>query len=418
VNIVIPETSPVTRTRERLPMLRPDTFALTVLLAMLTGLGSLSMDMYLPSLPEIGRALHTPTAEVQLTISVYLFGFAFGQIVYGPIADRVGRKPVMLAALVLFGVASVGCAATQSIGTLIAVRFVQAFGGAGSIVLGRAVVRDLYTGVRAGHQLSLIGSVMAFAPIIAPAIGGVLQTAFGWRSTFIFLTVFAAVSGSLAARFLPETLRQPTAGPVSLRGMARLYRSVLVHRSFLAHLGILTTTYVGLLVWVSAASVLIQRIYGLSPLTFGATYAVGAAGYMLGTQIASRTVMRLGLDRTMGIGTAALAGGGLAMVAVVALGLVHVAWLIGAMTLFFAGLGLAMPQAMAGALTPFPDRAGTASSLMGFTQQTCAAIGAAVVGDYLGASAWPVVGTVATMGCLSFLIWAATRRVRAADAWV
>ena len=396
-------------------MLRPDTFALTLLLSLLTGLGPLSMDLYLPSLPDIGRVLHASTGEVQLTISSYLFGFAVGQILYGPISDRFGRKPVLLAALALYGVASVVCAATQSIETLMAVRFVQALGGAGSIVLARAVVRDLYTGVRAGRELSLMGSITAFAPIVAPVIGGVLQTAFGWRAGFILLVIFAAISGSTAARLLPETLHKRTPGPFSLASMGALYRSVLEHRGFLANLGILTTSFVGLYAWVSAASIVMQGVYGLSPLAFGTTFAVGAAGYMLGTSLAARIVMRLGLDRTIGIGAVALAAGGLATAAVVALGLTDIAWLVGAMTIYLAGLGLAMPQTMAAALTPFPDRAGTASSLMGFMQQSCGAIAAGAIGQYLGQSAWPVAGVVAAMGCLAFAIWALTRGVRAAE---
>jgi MFS transporter, DHA1 family, multidrug resistance protein len=395
-------------------MLRPDTFALTLLLSLLTGLGPMSTDMYLPSLPAIGIALHAPTAQVQLTMSSFLFGFAAGQIIYGPISDRFGRRPVILAALVLFGLASIVCATTQDIKTLIALRFVQALGGAGSIVLARAVVRDLYSGVRAGHQLSLMGSITAFAPIVAPVIGGFLQTAWGWRASFFLLVIFAAVSGATAARFLPETLRQRTPGPFSLATMAGLYRSVLVHRGFLANLSILTATFVGLLSWVTGAAVVMQGVYGLSPLMFGVTYAVGAGGYMLGTSIAARIVMRLGLDRTIGIGVVIMACGGLTMAAVVALGLAHVAWLVGSMTIYLAGMGFTMPQTMAGALTPFPDRAGTASSLMGFTQQSCAAIAAAAIGRYLGHSAWPVAGTVAAMGCLALLMWALTRRVRAA----
>lgn len=396
-------------------MLRPDTFALTLLLALLTGLGPLSMDMYLPSLPDIARALNASTAQTQLTISSYLTGFAAGQIIYGPISDRFGRKPVMLVALALYGVASIVCATTQSIETLTALRFVQALGGSGSIVLARAVVRDLYSGVRAGRELSLMGSITAFAPIVAPVIGGVLQTAFGWRASFILLVMFALVAGSVAARLLPETLRERTPGPFSLASMGRLYRSVLAHRGFIAHLGILTATFVGLMAWVSGASIVMQGVYRLSPVEFGGTYAVGAAGYMLGTHIAARIVTRLGLDRTMGIGAVTLAIGGLAMAAVVALGLSHVAWLVGAMTIYLAGMGLTLPQAMAGALTPFPDRAGTASSLMGFTQQTSAAIAAAVIGHYLGHSAWPVAGVVAAMGCLALIVWALTRHLRSYD---
>jgi DHA1 family bicyclomycin/chloramphenicol resistance-like MFS transporter len=397
-------------------MLRPGTFALTLLLSLLTALGPMSTDMFLPSLPAIGHALSATTAQTQLTMSSYLLGFAAGQIVYGPVSDRYGRRPVILAALGLFGVATLLCATTRSIETLIGMRFVQALGGAGSIVLARAVVRDLYSGVKAGHQLSIMGSITAFAPIVAPGIGGALQTAFGWQASFVLLVGFAAIAAAAAARFLPETLRQRTAGPFSLASMGGLYRSVLTHRGFLGNLAILTTSYVGLFAWVSGASVVIQGVYGLSPLHFGAIYAVGAGGYMIGTALAARIVMRKGLDRTIGIGAAVQAAGGLAMVAGVALGIADAAWLVGAMTVYLAGMGFVLPQSMAGALTPFPDRAGTASSLMGFTQQTSAALAAAAIGLYLGRSAWPVAGTVAAMGCLAFAAWAATRRWRTGEA--
>lgn len=396
-------------------MLRPGTFALTVLLASLTGIGPLSMDLYVPSLPAIGRALHAPTEQVQLTISSYLLGFAAGQILYGPISDRFGRKPVLLVALAIYGIGSVICATTQSIGTLTAVRFVQALGGAGAIVLARAVVRDLYSGVRAGRELSLMGSIQAFAPIAAPVIGGVLQTAFGWRASFILLVVFALLIGSATARLLPETLHKRTPESFSLASMAGLYLSVLKRRAFVAHLGILTTAFIGLYAWVSGASIVIQGVYGLSPFAFGFIYAVGSSGYLLGTSIAARIVTRLGLDRMIAIGTATMAAGGLGMAAVAASGLGGVGWLVITMTVYLAGMGLSMPQTMAAALTPFPDRAGTASSLLGFFQQTSGAIAAAAIGAYLGRSAWPVAGTIATMGCLSFGIWAATRSVRAAD---
>ena len=397
-------------------MLTPGTFALTLLLSFLTALGPLSMDMYLPSLPDIARSLQAPVLNVQLTISSYLFGFAVGQIFYGPVSDRLGRKPVLLVALVLYAAATVACASAQSVHELIAARFIQALGGAGSIVLARAVVRDIYSGARAGRELSLMGSITAFAPIVAPMIGGVLQTVFGWRAIFVLLVLFAGVSGAAAALLLPETLKESPAGRFSFAGMGELYRSVLVHRGFLANLGILTTTFVGLFAWVSGAPIVMQgSVYGLSPLVFGVTFAIGAAGYMVGAYISARIVIRLGLDRTMGIGCATLAIGGLIMAAVVALGLTNVLWFVGAMTIYLAGLGFALPTAMAGALTPFPDRAGTASSLMGFAQQSSAAIAAGCIGLYLGHSAWPVAAVVSTMGCTAFVVWALTRRVRATE---
>jgi MFS transporter, DHA1 family, multidrug resistance protein len=397
-------------------MLAPGSFALTLLLSFLTALGPLSMDMYLPSLLDIAHSLNASTVQVQLTIASYLFGFAIGQIIYGPTSDRFGRKPVMLVALALFGAATVACALAQSIDALIVARFVQSLGGAGAIVLARAAVRDIYSGVRAGRELSLMGSITAFAPIVAPMIGGVLQTAFGWRACFVLLLSFAAIAGAAATWLLPETLKERTPGPFSLHKMGALYKSVLVHRGFLANLGILTTTFIGLFAWVSGAPIVMQGVvYGLSPLAFGITFASGAGGYMAGTFIASRIVIRLGLDRTMGIGAIGMAIGGLVMVTVLALGFANVLWFVGAMTIYLAGLGFTLPAAMAGALTPFPDRAGTASSLMGFTQQSGAALTAAAIGLFLGQSAWPVAALVASMGCIACLIWASTRRVRTAD---
>ncbi|HTH33092.1 MAG TPA: multidrug effflux MFS transporter [Xanthobacteraceae bacterium] len=394
-------------------MLQPGTLALTLLLSLLTALGPLTMDMYLPSLPAIGQALDASTAAVQLTISSYLLGFAVGQILYGPLSDRVGRRPVILAALVIYVAATVVCAVAQTIGILIAVRFVQALGGAGCIVLARAAVRDLYSGERAGRELSLMGSITAFAPIVAPAIGGLLQDAFGWRASFYLLVVFALVAGATAARFLPETLRQRASGPFSFGAMGALYRSVLVHRGFLANLGILVAAFVGLFAWISGAPFVMQGLYAMTPVAFGAAYAVGAAGYMVGAYVAARVVMRLGLDRTVGMGAVIMAAGGLAMAASVALGLSSVAWLVGTMTVYLAGMGLVLPQTQAGALTPFADSAGTASSLLGFAQQSSAAIAAAAIGHFLGYSAWPVAGTIGVAGVVGLVLWVTTRRVRA-----
>ena len=393
-------------------MLQPGTFGLTLLLAMLTALGPLSMDMYLPSLPDIAHVLAAPPARTQLTVSSYLIGFAVGQVVYGPLSDRHGRRPVLLAAVALYLTSTLACAAAQSVDPLIAGRFFQGVGGSGAIVLARAIVRDLYSGVRAARELSLMGSISAFAPIVAPMIGGVLQSAFGWRASFVCMSIGAIIAILVAARLLPETLRQRSGKPGSLFSMMRGYGSVVRHQGFLIYLGIITISYAGLFAWISGASVVLQGVYGLSAVTFGFTFAPGAAGYMVGATIAARLVVRLGLDRTIGVGVIVLAAGGLALAAVVAAGIPGI-WLVAAMALYLAGLGLAMPQAMAGALTPFPNRAGTAASLMGLVQQAVAAVVAAVIGGYLGSSAWPMTGAVLAMSCLTFLLWALTRRLRA-----
>ena len=394
-------------------MLRPGTFALTVLLAALTAIGPLTTDMYLPSLPDIARLLGATTAQTQLTISSYLIGFAVGQIFYGPLADRHGRKPVLLGAMVLYCAATLACALSTSIELLIAARALQAIGGSGGIVLARAIVRDLYSGARAGRELSLIGAVMALAPVFAPLIGGVLQTAFGWRSVFFTLLAGGLAGAAIVWPLLPETLATRAAEPVSPVTMLRSYRVVARNPAYLAHLGLATTSFAGLFAWISGSSFVLQYLYGLTPFQFGVAFAVGSVGYMAGTMLAARLVMRHELDRTLGYGAAAMAAGGVAMVLAVAFALTSAAALVLPMSLYLAGLGMVLPQAIAGAMTPFPERAGAASALLGFVQQSAAALCGALVGALLGATAWPLAGIIAVMGCATLALWIATRALRA-----
>ncbi|HEY4142860.1 MAG TPA: multidrug effflux MFS transporter [Pseudolabrys sp.] len=395
-------------------MLRAGSFALTALLAALSAVGPLTTDMYLPSLPDISRQLGVSTAQVQLTLSAYLIGFAVGQIFHGPISDRHGRKPVLIGALALYCVASLICALSTSVEMLIVARFLQGVGGSGGIVLARAIVRDMYAGARAGRELSLIGSVMALAPVLAPIGGGVLQTTFGWRSIFVTLVVAAVIGITVVWLILQETLSERAADSVSPRSMARAYNVVMRHPAYLAYLGLATTSYAGLFAWISGASFVLQNLYGLTPFNFSVVFAVGSLGYMVGSTISARIVMRFGLDGTLGVGAAMLAAGGLCMVAVVAFGLTSPFALVLPVSVYLAGLGMVLPQSIAGAMTPFPERAGAASSFLGFVQQGGAAACGAIVGTLLGHDAWPLAGAVALMGCSTLAIWLATRHVRAA----
>ena len=393
-------------------MLRPGTFALTALLAALSAIGPLTTDMYLPSLPDIARQLHASTAQVQFTISAYLIGFAVGQIFYGPVSDRHGRKPVLMAAMALYCVASLVCALSTSIEMLIVARTFQALGGSGGIVLTRAIVRDIYSGARAGRELSLIGSVMALAPVLAPIAGGLLQTGFGWRAVFFALVAAGLLGAGIVWLLLPETLNTRAAEPVSIASMGRSYRIVAHHPAYLAYLGITSASYAGLFAWISGAAFVLQNLYGLTPFDFGVAFALGSVGYMSGSALAARIVVRLGLDGVLGLGGCACAVGGLGMIAAVALGLTSSLSLVLPVAVYLAGLGMVLPQGIAGAMTPFPERAGAASSLFGFVQQSAAALCGAAVGWFLGHSAWPMVLGVAVMGCTTLALWLMTRGVR------
>jgi DHA1 family bicyclomycin/chloramphenicol resistance-like MFS transporter len=394
-------------------MLRSGTFALTALLAGLSAVGPLTTDMYLPSLPDIARQLSASTAQVQLTISAYLIGFALGQIVYGPLSDRHGRKPVLLAAVGLYCAASVACALSTSIDMLIAARALQALGGSGGIVLARAIVRDLYSGARAGRELSVIGAVMALAPVLAPVAGGLLQTAFGWRSVFVTLVAAGVAGAAIVWLLLPETLAKRAAEPISASSIAKSYGVLARNPGYLAYMGLAAASYAGLFAWISGASFVLQDLYGLSALAFGVAFAVGSVGYMTGSTLSARLTHRVGLDGILGLGGCAVAAGGLAMVAAVALGLGSAASLVVPVALYLAGLGMVLPQSIAGAMSPFPERAGAASSLLGFVQQSVAAIVGALVGVTLGKSAWPLAIGVAVAGCATLALWIATRAARA-----
>jgi DHA1 family bicyclomycin/chloramphenicol resistance-like MFS transporter len=397
-------------------MLRPDTFALTALLSLLTALGPLAVDMYLPSFPDIGRLLGAPPATVQLTLSLYMVAYAIGQVVYGPLSDRYGRLPVMRVALLVYCAASLGCALAPSIEMLLTARVLQALGSSGAIVLARAIVRDLYSGARAGRELSLMGAIMALAPVFAPMIGGVLQSAFGWRSHFALQIVFGLIAAFFVWRKLPETLKAPTPGPFSLRAIFAGYAEIARNRAVLAYIGMLAVSFAGVFAWISGSSFVLQDIYGLSALSFGLAFAAASAGYLAGTTLATRIVLRLGIDRTIGIGAVMLAAGGLGAAAAIPLGAASPIPLIAAMALYATGMGLVQPQTMAGAMMPFPQRAGTASSLLGVSQMVCAALTGIIVGHLIGTSAWPVAIPLALTGCGTLLLWIMSRGVRAREA--
>ncbi|MGO4570653.1 multidrug effflux MFS transporter [Microvirga sp. 2TAF3] len=393
-------------------MLKPDTLALTVVLALLTSLGPLSTDMYLPSLPSIAADLGASTGQTQLTLSAFLLGFAAGQFVYGPVSDRIGRKPVLLFGLGLFTLASLVCAVAPTIETLILARFVQALGASGPIVLARAIVRDFYEGPRAGRELSRMGTIMGVVPAIAPVIGGLIAQGGGWRMTFIVTILGGGAIAAIVAWRLPESIRKRSEMPVSFFTIIRGFRTLLRHRGYRVYVCLSMLTYGGLFAFISGSSFVLQGIYGLGQLAYGFSFGFMVIGYITGTFLAQRLVGPRGLDGTIRLGVTCLAIGGVTMLALVAGGVASFMAITGPMTIYALGVGLTMPQSMASALMPFPERAGAASSLLGICQMTFAAILGIVLGQNLGASALPLPLTIAATGTLALTVFLSTGRAR------
>lgn len=401
--------------------LRPDTLGMTIILAMLTALGPLSTDFYLPSLPDIASVLGTTTSGAQATLSSFLFGFAAGQIFWGPLSDRLGRKPVLYLGLALFLLATAACALSPTINSLIAARFVQALGASGPIVLGRAMVRDLYDGPRAGRELSRMGMIMGLVPAIAPIAGGILHDAYGWQSTFIASFTIGLIVIVIVCFLLPETIRARSQEPLSLLSIIRGFGILLRNKAYRVYAGLTALAYAGLFSFISGSSFVLIGVYHLTPLTYGFSFAFGVLGFITGTIIAQRLVGRLGLDRVIGLGTLCLAGGGIIMlISVIATGqqpgLLPSLAITMPMAIYALGVGLVMPQAMASAMMPFPERAGAASSLVGLCQMSLSAVVGLGVGYLLTGSALPLPAVIATIGCTALLLFAVSGHLRRAKA--
>lgn len=388
-----------------------------VLLTALVAFAPASTDIYLPALPMLGQAFGAGPASVQLTLSVFLAGFAVSQLVYGPLSDRFGRRPVILAGLAIFLGASVGCATAPSIEALIAWRFVQAVGACSGPVLGRAVVRDIYGRDGAARMLAYIAMAMSLAPAAGPVLGGYLTAWFGWRASFWLLAGFGALVLAGVAAVLGETNRHRDPLATRPRRLAANYATLARHRFYAGCVLVVAFTYSGIFSFISGSSFVLIDGLGLSPEHYGMCFATIAIGYMIGSFIAGRLSTRLGIERMIALGSGLSAVAGLAMAGLAAAGMANVAAVVAPFAAYMVGAGLTLPNAFAGAVGPFPAMAGLASALMGFVQMTVAAVVGIAIGHMTDGDSRPMafaVLLVALAAGLAFLTLVRTRPAAAA----
>jgi DHA1 family bicyclomycin/chloramphenicol resistance-like MFS transporter len=386
---------------------RPDNLAVAILLTALVAFAAISTDLYLPSLPAIARAFASDTAEVQLTLSVFLVGFGASQVVYGPLSDRYGRRPVLIAGLGLYIAASLACMAAPGIGFLIAARFFQALGACAGVVLGRAVVRDVYGREGAARALSYMSMAMALAPALGPILGGYLQVWFGWRANFLVLACFGASCLLGVLLLLPETSPSRDAAATGLSRIPRNYLTLARDPVYLGHVLVAAFAYSGIFTFISGSSFVLIDVLGLSPDRYGLCFAAVVVGYMIGTFASGRLSLAAGLNRLILTGALVGFAGGVLALGLALSGVLDVVAVVAPTFVYMIGTGLMLPNAIAGAIGPYPAMAGTASAFLGVVQMglaSCVGIAVGHLHDGTARGMFAATATVAAGALLSYLL--------------
>ncbi|WP_404382909.1 multidrug effflux MFS transporter [Caenispirillum salinarum] len=358
----------------------PRSFPIAVLLTALVAFGPVSTDMYLPSLPAMTRAFETSVSMVQLTLSVFTAGFAFGMLFYGPLSDRFGRLPVLMGGVTLYVAASVVCMVAPTIEALLAGRFLQALGACAGPVLGRAIVRDVYDRAEAARMLSYMAAAMALAPAVAPLIGGGLHAAFGWQSNFVVLTGFGVVILAAVWVALQETNRHRDPHALRPSRIIANFLHLLKSRAFMGHTACVALAFGGLFSFISGSSFVVIDVLGVKPGYFGFAFMAVVIGYITGAFGGGRLTGRLGIERMLFIGSLLVAAAGTTAMALAWAGVETVVAVIAPISVYFLGAALVMPNGTAGAIGPFPRMAGAASSLLGFLQMGMGSLTGYLVG--------------------------------------
>jgi len=375
---------------------------LTVLLGVLMALPALGTDLFLPALPVLAQALAADVAAAQLTLTTYFLGLAMGQLLWGPLSDRFGRKPVLLAGLFLLLASSLAAAAVDSVGAVTAARLVQGLATSSGAVIVRSIVRDLYAHEQAARLLASITIVFSIVPIAAPLGGALLVGSGGWQAVFWCLALAAALLIAATGAGLRETApgERRSAHPADI---ARTFRTILAERRFVAPFLLILCAQIGILAWVSNSAFTLVSGLGVSVGAYSVMFAAVMLGQISGAWCSSRLVLRLGIVTLLRSGAALMLAGGLAAAALAWGGVAHWAAVVAPFFAFLLGSALTVPNATASALSPFPKAAGSASSLIGAIAFTAGAAISAGLGAAFDGSARPMATVAALAGVAAFL---------------
>lgn len=379
-------------------------FRSALILGLLSAVGPLSIDMYLPALPAIEAGLATDVASVQLTLTLYFLAFGVAQLVYGPLADQYGRKRPLYAGLAVFIAASIGCAFAPTIGWLIVFRFLQGLGGAVVMVVPRAIIRDMHTGNQATRLMAMIMLVISVSPMLAPLMGSGLILLGGWRVIFGALALMAVFSLLLTGFVLPETLAESRRTPVNLRSMWRgtkvLFRDpVFMGLTFIAGFGMAS-----FFVFIASAAFVYTDQFGLSPTGFSIAFAINAIGFFSASQVAANLGERFGIQRVISWAVTGFMAFTLALLALTLGGFGTLPVIVGFLFMANACLGLVIPTTMVMALDDHGDIAGLASSLGGTLQMLAGGAMITAAAPFFNGTATPMVAAIALCAVAAFIL--------------
>lgn len=366
------------------------------------------VDLMLSSMPVFGRDLGAGVTATGATLSVFAFGFALMHLILGPLADRYGRRPCLIAGLVLYTGASVACALAGSVETLIAARFVQALGAGSGPLVARAVIRDVYGAEGAGRMMGFVMGIFGIGAIVTPILGGLVVDTLGWRSNFYVAAGYGGLLLFLAVAILPETMPAHAPGAVLAR-FGRGFGALLVDRRFIVVAGSGCFIAAAMFTWIGGSSFVVQNVFGHSASAHGAIYAVTVAGFVAMSLFSARLAPRLGSDGLLRIGSVVAALGGLLGAVLGASTALTLLAVLAAITLMAMGHGFTLPQSMAASVAPFPQRAATASALFGFLQYGLNSLVVMLNGALYDGSAVPMLGIVAGLTVAGALLYALFR---------